>query len=170
MTNWIYSNSPDNKERFILGEKGDNPLVCVGVNPSTAEPNNLDPTLIHVRNRALALRYDSWFMINLYPQRATNPNDMHREMDAEIQKQNLAEIKLYLNGQYDIWVAWGGLIEKRKYLIPCLKDIYSVLGPEFRWYSIGKRSIKGHPHHPLHLSNGLGMDEFGVDSYIGGLS
>lgn len=52
MTNWIYSNSPDNKERHILGEKGDNSLICVRVNPSTAESDNLDPTLIQVRNRA----------------------------------------------------------------------------------------------------------------------
>ena len=169
MTNWIYSNSPDNSERYILGETGDNPLVCVGVNPSTAEPNNLDPTLIQVSNRALALGYDSWLMINLYPQRATNPNDMHIEMDAEIHKQNLAEIKKCFSGQYDIWAAWGGLIEKRKYLIPCLKEIYFVLGSDCRWYSIGKRSVKGHPHHPLYLSRGLGMDEFDVEEYIDGL-
>lgn len=34
MTNWLYSNSSDDNERFILGESGDNPLVCIGVNPS----------------------------------------------------------------------------------------------------------------------------------------
>jgi hypothetical protein len=27
LTNWLYSNSTDNKERFILGESGDNPLI-----------------------------------------------------------------------------------------------------------------------------------------------
>ncbi len=111
MTNWLYSNNSDNKKCFILSESGDNPLVCVGVNPSTAEPENLDDTLIQVKTRALALGYDSWIMINLYPQRATDPDDMHKKLNHKIHRQNLNEIKKYLSGSYDIWAEWGTLIE-----------------------------------------------------------
>lgn len=41
--NWLYERNRDNSARFILGESGKKALVCVGINPSTAEPNNLDP-------------------------------------------------------------------------------------------------------------------------------
>ena len=43
--NCIYSNTSNNKARFLLGEKGSKSLICIGINPSTAEPNNLDNTL-----------------------------------------------------------------------------------------------------------------------------
>ena len=166
MTDWLYSNSANNKEQFILGEPGDNPLVCIGVNPSTAEPEKLDNTLRQVKVRALSLGYDSWIMINLYPQRATDPDDMHKKLNHKIHRQNINEIKKYLSGTYDIWAAWGTLIEKRSYLIRCLKDIHEVLGSDCRWFIIGKRSFKGHPHHPLHLKKKMKLDGFDILDYI----
>jgi hypothetical protein len=51
-----------------------------------------------------------------------------------------------------------------------LKDLYTVMGADCRWFSIGKRSGKGHPHHPLYLSKGLGLDEFDVKAYIDGVN
>ena len=42
---WIYINTDDNKYRFVLGTKGEHPLICLGVNPSTATPQKLDTTL-----------------------------------------------------------------------------------------------------------------------------
>ena len=45
MQEWIYVNNDDNTSRYVLGTKGDKPVFCFGINPSTAEPNNLDPTL-----------------------------------------------------------------------------------------------------------------------------
>ena len=36
---WIYERTNDNLFRFILGRDGKNPLVCFGVNPSTAVPD-----------------------------------------------------------------------------------------------------------------------------------
>lgn len=170
MTNWLYSNSSDNKERFILGEPSDNPLICIGVNPSTAEPKNLDNTLKQVKARAEFLGYDSWIMINLYPQRATDPNDMHKKLNREIHEKNLEEINKYLSGSYDIWAAWGTLVEKRPYLAICLKDICSALGSDCRWFTIGKRSVKGHPHHPLYLKKGLELDKFDIFSYTNKIS
>lgn len=164
---WIYVTSPRNKERYILGETGKRPLVCIGINPSTAEPNSLDNTLIRVKSRALSLGYDSWIMINIYPQRATNPNDMHIEINRRIHKKNVDEIKkLFESNNFDIWAAWGTLITKRPYLKKCLKDILKVIGNESKWITIGKKSKDGHPHHPLYLKNGLPVDEFDIESYI----
>lgn len=165
--NWLYSNSPDNKTRYILGKSGDNPLVCIGVNPSTAEPENLDPTLRQVKARALSLGYDSWIMINLYPQRATNPDDIDADLNHEIHQKNLEEIKRHLPSNCDIWAAWGTLIEKRPYLSDCLKDLYNTLGAGFSWYTVGNRSKSGHPHHPLYLGKELPLDDFDIEEYIG---
>jgi len=167
MENWVYSNGLSNTARYLLGEKGRHSLVCVGINPSTAEPNNLDNTLRNVKSRAEALGYDSWLMINVYPQRATNPNELHKTLDEEMHGANMKEIKAALNKtEFDIWAAWGTLIEKRAYLWNCLKDIYSMIGVQSAWYSIGKISKNGHPHHPLYLRNGLPMNRFEIDLYL----
>lgn len=51
---WIYTNNKDNTERYSLGTVGEKPLICFGINPSTAEPNNLDNTLKSVSRIAKA--------------------------------------------------------------------------------------------------------------------
>ncbi|MFR6424354.1 MAG: DUF1643 domain-containing protein, partial [Oscillospiraceae bacterium] len=48
-----------------------NPLICIGINPSTAQPGDLDNTLKSVERIALGNGYDSFTMFNVYPQRAT---------------------------------------------------------------------------------------------------
>lgn len=99
---WKYKINEDNTYRFILGTKGKNPLVVFGINPSTAEPNNLDRTLIQVRNRSIKYGFDSWIMFNIYPQRATDPNLLDLILNNEMHKTNLKEIKklFLLKGNY----------------------------------------------------------------------
>lgn len=167
MNSWIYSQGKRNRERYLLGESGNKTLLCIGINPSTAEPNKLDNTLNRVKNRTISLGYDSWIMINIYPQRATDPNDLHKQMNRRIHKENLKNIReLFKNNSYDIWAAWGTLINKRSYLHHCLKDIVKLIGQDNRWITIGKKSKNGHPHHPLYLKNNLPVDDFDIYSYL----
>ena len=35
-----------------------------------------------------------------------------------------------------------------------------------KWFTAGKRSVKGHPHHPLYLRRDTPLDPFDVKSYI----
>jgi hypothetical protein len=42
---WIYEKAEDDSSRYVLGIKGKKPLVCIGVNPSNAEPEKLENTL-----------------------------------------------------------------------------------------------------------------------------
>lgn len=165
--NWIYKNTKDNSARFILGEYGEKMLACFGINSSTATPEKLDPTLTRVKQRALKnAGYDGWMMFNVYPQRATDPNNLHLQIDSELHQQNLETINNFFSeNNCDIWAAWGTLINKRLYLKNCLFDIYNVLRNK-NWYSIGKKSKDGHPHHPLYVSYSEKILPFEIDSYI----
>ena len=164
---WIYDHD-EPLSRYSLGQEGDNPLVCFGVNPSTAVPGNLDPTVASVERFAVEQGYDGWLMFNLYPQRATNPNEMHREMLADLHQKNVAAIEQLIAGKsLDVWCAWGTLIEKRDYLSHCMMDIYHVLAKtDCRYFTRGKISKAGHPHHPLYLRKDSPMDAFDLHTYI----
>ena len=76
--------------RYILGTRGKKPLICVGINPSTAAPDALDPTLQSAQRIALANGYDSFLMFNVYAQRATSPDDMERTLNEELHRENMA--------------------------------------------------------------------------------
>lgn len=59
--------------RYVLGEQFDTSckkvLVCIGINPSTAIPEQLDPTLKRVQKYAKNSGvYGAWYMLNVYPQ------------------------------------------------------------------------------------------------------
>ena len=42
---WLYVPDHYSEYRYLLGTKGQRPLVCIGINPSTAVPDRLDNTL-----------------------------------------------------------------------------------------------------------------------------
>jgi len=162
--NWVYENTPDNQARFVLGEQGTNPLIVIGVNPSTAEPGNLDPTLKSVKRWAVKLGFDGWTMLNLYPQRSTNPKGLHgdNEFNYAYHAANLTAIGRHTIGTRTVWAAWGNLISTRKYLLRCLDDITRLQDPGmlWRWIHIGPLSKLGHPHHPLYLPKSSQLEQF----------
>ena len=164
---WLYIPCRYSEYRYILGTKGENPLICIGINPSTAEPDNLDNTLKSVERIALNNGYDSFIMFNVYPQRATDPDCMEKEMNAFMHKQNMEAFKYILSiygksHKPDIWAAWGTIIEKRPYLKLCVKEMIEIgKGFNAEWYTVGARSkLKGHPHHPLYLKKDSLINSF----------
>ncbi len=169
---WLYVPNVYSEYRYILGTRGKNPLICVGINPSTAEPDNLDNTLKSVERIALANGYDSFIMFNVYAQRATNPDDMDGALDERLHRENMAAFRyilgLYADGNRPaVWAAWGTIIEKRSYLADCVRDMIEA-GREVdaEWLSAGKISKKGHPHHPLYLRKDEKTVPFDVVSYL----
>lgn len=166
---WLYEKNEENTVRYILGTKGKNPLLCFGINPSTAETENLDNTLKSVERLSLNNGFDSWIMLNIYPQRATDPNDIHKNFDIFIHESNLTVINKLLSELPNptIWAAWGTLIEKRPFLINCLQDIHKLTSSHnCSWVTIGNQSAKGHPHHPLYLSSTTRLEPFKIDDYV----
>ena len=169
---WLYVPNAYTEYRYILGTKGENPLVCIGINPSTAKPDDLDNTLKSVERTARFNGYDSFIMFNVYAQRATNPKDMDENFNCDLHRENMNAFR-YIMSSYGkgntpaVWAAWGTIIEKRPYLKTCVKEMVEI-GNEYgaKWYTVGKRSVKGHPHHPLYLKNGSLTEEFDVLEYL----
>lgn len=151
--NTIYSNSLDDKYRYALGTKGENTLYCFGVNPSTATPEKYDPTITRVSRVASRLGFDSFVMLNLYPQRATDPADLDKEVNKEEHKRNLYAVDLIKDDSY-IWAAWGDLINVRPYLKDCLTQIQYIVQffkRNVHWVKMGDLTKNGNPRHPLYL-------------------
>lgn len=125
---WLYVPDFYTEYRYVLGTKGEKPLICIGVNPSTAEPDHLDNTLKSVERIALGNGYDSFIMFNVYPQRATRPQDMARERDERLHRANMEafEYILELSKEPTVWAAWGNIIEMRPYLKSCVQDMIAA--------------------------------------------
>lgn len=174
ITRWLYVPNHYGEYRYILGTRGEKPLVCVGVNPSTAAPNDLDNTLKSVERVALCNGYDSFIMFNVYAQRATRPEDMERACNAVLHGENMRAFDYVLSldraGAPAVWAAWGAVIEKRDYLPQCVRDMIAVGERRgARWFSAGKRTKAGHPHHPLYLKKDSPLEPFDVEAYLDGL-
>ena len=166
---WLYAPNFYSEYRYILGTRGRNPLICIGINPSTAEPDNLDNTLKSVERIALGNGFDSFIMFNVYAQRATDPDAMEKEYNPLLHQENLEAFRyvLSISDRPAIWAAWGAIIEKRKYLPGCVRDMVAV-GQEYgaTWHCAGAITKKGHPHHPLYLRKDEKLKPFDVSAYL----
>ena len=171
VSKWLYVPNFYSEYRYILGTKGEKPLICVGINPSTAAPDDLDNTLKSVERVARHNGYDSFIMFNVYAQRATDPDDMELNYNQALHAENMRAFDYALSldreGSPAVWAAWGTIIEKRDYLPDCVRDMISIGNARgARWYSAGKKSKKGHPHHPLYLRKDSLLEEFDVGGYL----
>ena len=166
---WLYVPNVYSEYRYILGTRGKRPLICIGINPSTAKPDDLDNTLKSVERIALGNGFDSFIMFNVYAQRATDPDSMERNCNLILHRENLEAFRyiLSISPKPAVWAAWGTIIEKRDYLSMCLKDMAAV-GEAFgaACYCGGAVSKKGHPHHPLYLRKDEKLKVFDIDEYL----
>ena len=166
---WIYAPNFYSEYRYILGTRGKNPLICIGINPSTAQPGDLDNTLKSVQRIAHGNGFDSFIMFNVYAQRATDPDAMEKTCNQQLHRENLEAFRYVLSiaEKPTVWAAWGTIIEKRDYLKDCLKDMIEA-GEVYcsKWVCAGSVSKKGHPHHPLYLRKNETVRPFDVTAYL----
>ena len=138
----------------MLGIDGTNPLVCFGMNPSTAEPGKLDQTVTRVQEFARRNEFEGFIMLNVYPKRDTLPDDLPGTFDLELKEENERHIVATLSGRaLTLYAAWGGIIAKRRYLQPLLRDILELpcVGST-QWMRRGELVRGVHPRHPLYVS------------------
>ena len=172
ITKWLYAPNFYSEYRYILGTRGQKPLIYIGINPSTAQPDDLDNTLKSVQRIALGNGYDSFLMFNVYAQRATDPDAMEKVCNPLLHRENMEAFRyvLSLSDSPAIWAAWGAVIEKRGYLKDCLRDMLDI-GRKYgaQWYCAGAITKKGHPHHPLYLRKDEKLRPFDVEHYLGSI-
>ena len=166
---WLYVPNHYSEYRYILGTRGQMPLICMGINPSTAAPDALDPTLQSAQRIALANGYDSFLMFNVYAQRATRPDDMEPSCNPVLHAENRKAFRylLSLSPAPALWAAWGNIIEKRDYLMDCLGDFAAdAQAAGAKWFTAGPPLKSGHPHHPLYLKGTTPLLPFDIRAYL----
>jgi len=73
--------SPDRRYRYSLRHRwadlfAEKAICWIGLNPSTAKEDTLDPTLNRIKGFSTAWGYNCFFMLNLFAFRSTDPRDM----------------------------------------------------------------------------------------------
>lgn len=158
----------DVKARFCLERPGTKQLIVIGTNPSIANSMQKDNTMECVTWIAQNNGFDGFIMLNLYPQRSTNPDKLDKELNTELHEENLKHIRTLFNDKSSpvILLAFGNLINKRNYLKQCFIDIVSVIQPSNPlWMQLGELTKIGNPRHPLYHTNDKLLD-FDMASYL----
>ncbi len=161
---WIYVG--DAEERYVIGQPSKLNMLVFGVNPSTATPQKLDPTIRKVKKLVNEAGFDGWIMVNLYPLRATDPDALPQKADKTLLEKNIAVLKALCKSYsiYRVWAAWGNAIDKRFYLGDTLYDIAESINCD-QWFHRGKMTSSGNPRHPLYMKSGEEFTWFPVADY-----
>ena len=133
--------------RYALGRTWDlarRPALFVGLNPSTADAENDDPTIRRCIRFARDWGYGGVLMGNLFAFRATDPDEMKAALDPVGERndywlQHLAELAGV------VVAAWGVHGEHRGRAQAVVDS--GALGP----FTVLGLTKDGHPRHPLYM-------------------
>ncbi len=164
----LYTNSSDNRSRYVLGCSGTQPILVIGLNPSTATQSKPDTTLSKVEVVATRAGHDGFIMLNLYPVRATDHTSLPQRVDRKQMRLNIDTIESIVAAQRNpvIWAAWGESIRARPFFISAAMELVMRLrryAP--RWQCYGPLTAGGHPRHPSRLRYAWRFGTFGADAY-----
>lgn len=167
----------DTENRYVLWEKGENPLICIGANPSRAgsdDDHPTDPTITRIRSLVKNVsesggeKFDGWIMLNLYPQRTPFPADLHcsDECDEEMMRENYEAIQTVFDEfkEAKTLLAWGNIIDlkERGYLKESAKKI-AILGGDRAWCVRGDFTNKNNPRHQLFVPKHKVLEEVTIE-------
>ena len=157
----------DESNRFVLGQQGTKQLFVIGLNPSTADDQKPDPTMKKVIRFAEKNGFNGFVMLNLYPERTANPDNLPKESDCneELLTHNLKAIVEVMPNNTAVLACWGNNIYMRTYLLRSLSLIAKELGNKnCRWLAI-KLTKYGNPQHPSRAAYGRFI-EFDMKNYV----
>ncbi|MCX6052805.1 MAG: DUF1643 domain-containing protein [Campylobacterales bacterium] len=166
-----YDKIDENLEyRYLLGIKGDNPLYCIGMNPSTALPTRFDQTVLKVFGLALVHGYDSCVMMNLLPIMETNSSKVTNNNHKKYLEKNINHIVNIVNN--DILVCWGDKISQNSNMKDSFFSIYDKLkDKKIEWLCIDNEkedlllTQQGNPRHPSRIYNFRELKYFNIHEY-----
>lgn len=143
--------SPCRRYRYELFRQWDpNPpkVAFIGLNPSTADETNDDPTIRRCIGFARRWGYGGLYMLNIFAFRATNPRDMKQQRDpiGPDNDQHLIGIAPRVEKIICAWGAHGSYKDRGKQVVDMLRGQGAPL------YYLGE-TMEAHPLHPLYLSN-----------------
>jgi len=165
----LYDHDPARSARYLLGTKGRKPMMVLGLNPSTADEKTPDRTITKIKTFAENADFDSFIMLNLYPQRTPYPDKLDRVLNEQLHRENITRIvnALSLYDDPSILAAWGETITLRPFLSKCIKDIESELNHlPVKWLRIGAMTKSGHPRHPSRAPYDYGLMDFDIKNYL----
>jgi len=112
--------------------------------------------------------YDSWTMLNVYPQIARDPKNLDCEYHPGLKAENERHIASMINDRpLTLLAVWGGLIAFRPYLPSLLKDILQLTSPRTATgYLLAIRLREATPRHPLYVRADTPLQLFSVDRYL----
>lgn len=146
--------SSDRRHRYTLIHRWDELLAkpaggrgiaWIALNPSTADENQLDPTLRRIRDFSIGWGYDYFIMLNAFAWRDTDPTGMKTSPDP-VGPENDRWIGHWSAAVDRVVVAWGehGAFRERD------RQIVKLLDP--RKTVCLARNASGQPKHPLYVA------------------
>ena len=125
-------------------------VAFIGLNPSTADETEDDPTIRRCVNYAKTWSYGGIYMLNLFAFRATEPKVMKAATDP-VGPSNDTNILKYAKKCDKVIAAWGtnGTLNNRNI------DVETGLGSHGIKLWCLKKTAGGHPNHPLYLKKDL---------------
>lgn len=144
--------SPDRSYRYSLWRTWDTTkptVMVIGLNPSTADESQLDPTLKRCAVFAHSWGYGGFVMANLFAFRATDPLDMKACFEP-VGPQNdsfLLELAFACKLVLAAWGTHGGWLGRDEEVVELLTSSGVNL-------SCLKLTKEGHPWHPLYVKGG----------------
>jgi hypothetical protein len=142
--------SPDRRHRYSLVHRwnplfGDRLIMWIGLNPSTADEQQLDPTLTRIRSFSEREGYDGFWMANLFALRTPYPKEMMAAPDP-VGPGNDASLHEGAARCDRIVAAWGVIGEFQSRAEAVVK-----LFPGRELWCLGTTK-EGHPRHPLYVN------------------
>ena len=165
----IYSSAKNDSWRYTLGKSGSRQLLVVGLNPSTATRERSDTTVAKVERVAQLHGFDGFVMLNLYPVRATDFNELPFAVDRRAYAENLRRIDALVasNPASTVWAAWGESVRARSYFIAAARDLLSRLKEKgTNCQHFGTLTLSGHPRHPSRLNYEWSFEILDVVNYL----
>lgn len=141
--------SPDRAYRYTLNRVWNQDLTTcmfIGLNPSTADENQNDPTVTRCINYAREWGYGSLVMTNIFGFRATDPKDMKAD-DDPVGPDNDYWLRKTAERSGIVIAAWGthgAYLDRGNEVVALIPDLHCL-----------KVTKDGFPSHPLYLKKNL---------------
>ncbi|MDA9846241.1 DUF1643 domain-containing protein [bacterium] len=142
--------SPDRVHRYSLIHRfnllmgGNRLMLWIGLNPSTADEQKLDPTLTRIARFSEREGMDGFWMGNLFGMRATDPKVMKAAPDPAGPENDAALLEAAAKCEKVVaaWGVHGEFLDRANHTIKLLAD--------YDLWCVGQTK-DGHPRHPLYV-------------------